>query len=131
VQNSMLAYLAMMAARLIELRRVLKPSGSIYLHCDPKASHYLKLLLDAVFGHEGFQNEVVWKRTSGHSDARRYGSVHDNILFFTRDAKTANTWNQIYQKYDQAYVDQYYRYKDPDGRRFMSDNLSASGLSGG
>ncbi len=130
-QNAMMAYLAMMAVRLNEFRRVLKPSGSIYLHCDPKASHYLKILMDAVFEHEGFQNEVVWKRTSGHSDARRYGSVHDNILFFTRDGETANTWNQMYQKYDPAYVEQYYRYSDPDGRKWMSDNLSAAGLSGG
>ena len=68
-ENDMLAYLAMMAPRLVELRRVLKPTGSIYLHCDPTASHYLKLLLDAVFGPENFRNEIIWKRTTAHSDA--------------------------------------------------------------
>lgn len=131
-QKNVMAYLAMMAARLLELRLVLKPSGSLYIHCDPTASHYLKILLDAIFGHQGFQNEIIWKRTSGHSDARRYGSVHDSILFYTASAEVANTWNQIYQKYDPSYVEQYYRYSDPeDGRRWMSDNLSAAGLQGG
>ena len=130
-QKNLMAYLAMMAARLLELRHVLKPSGSLYIHCDPTASHYLKILLDAIFGHERFQNEIIWKRTSGHSDARRYGSVHDSILFCTASADAANTWNQVYQKYDPAYVEQYYRYSDPDGRKWMSDNLSAAGLSGG
>lgn len=128
-QNAMMAYLAMMASRLLELRRVLSPTGSLYLHCDPKASHYLKIILDAIFGHECYRNEIIWKRTSGHSDARRYGAVHDSIFFFTRGRDS--TWNQVYQPYDPAYVEQYYRYQDPDGRRFMSDNLSAAGLSGG
>ncbi|MDD2904035.1 MAG: DNA methyltransferase [Syntrophales bacterium] len=127
--NDMMAYLTMMAVRLVELHRVLKPTGSIYLHCDPTASHYIKMLLDAVFGIVNYKNEIIWKRTSGHSDARRYGRVHDVIFFYT---KTNNsTWNQVYQPYDQAYINQYYRYTDPDGRRWMSDNLSASGLSGG
>jgi site-specific DNA-methyltransferase (adenine-specific) len=71
-RNDMMAYLAMMAVRLIELHRVLKPTGSLYLHCDPTASHYLKILLDSVFGPERFQNEIVWKRHSAHSSAKRY-----------------------------------------------------------
>ncbi|MFI5381532.1 MAG: DNA methyltransferase, partial [Tepidisphaerales bacterium] len=75
--SDMMAYLSMMAIRLIELRRVLKPTGSIYLHCDPTASHYLKLLLDAVMGPENFLNEIIWKRTHAHSSAQRYGPVHD------------------------------------------------------
>lgn len=128
-QSAMMAYLAMMAARLLHLRRALKPTGSLYLHCDPKASHYLKLILDAMFGHDGFRNEIIWKRTSGHSDARRFGSVHDTILFYTRGSE--GIWNQIYQPYDPAYVNQYYRYQDADGRRFMSGDLSAAGLQGG
>ena len=78
--NDMLAYLSMMAPRLVELRRVLTPTGSLYLHCDPTASHFLKLLLDAVFGPACFLNEIVWKRTSAHSSAKRYGPVHDVIL---------------------------------------------------
>jgi site-specific DNA-methyltransferase (adenine-specific) len=81
----MMAYLAMMAVRLIELHRVLKPTGSLYLHCDPTASHYLKVLLDAVFGVENFRNEIVWKRSHAHSSAKRYGPVHDTILFYSRD----------------------------------------------
>ena len=80
--SDMLAYLAMMAPRLVELRRVLKPTGSLYLHCDPTASHYLKLLLDSVFGAANFRSEIIWKRTSGHSDARGYGSVHDVVLYY-------------------------------------------------
>lgn len=127
--SDMLAYLVMMAPRLVELRRVMKSTASIYLHCDPAASHYLKLLMDAVFGNEYFRNEIVWKRTSGHSDAIGYGSVHDTILFFTKSSEA--TWNDSYQPYDPDYVEQYYRYKDPDGRRFMSGDLGAAGLQGG
>ncbi len=128
-QNDMMAYLTMMAQRLAELHRVLKPTGSIYLHCDPTASHYIKLLLDAVFGHENYRNEIVWKRTSAHSDARRYGSVHDVLMFYSQTSEYL--WNQIYQEYDPQYVEQYYRYTDADGRRFMSGDLGASGLQGG
>ncbi|OHB53909.1 MAG: DNA methylase [Planctomycetes bacterium GWF2_50_10] len=128
-ESDMMAYLAMMAPRLVELRRILKNTGSIYLHCDPTASHYLKILMDAVFGFEGFKNEIIWKRTSGHSDAKRFGNVHDVLLFYAKTNKY--TWNKAYQKYDADYVTTYYRYSDTDGRKWMSDNLSASGLSGG
>jgi len=128
-ENDMLAYLAMMAPRLMELRRVLKDTGSIYLHCDPTASHYLKMLMDAVFGPANFRNEIIWKRTSGHSDAIGYGSVHDTILFYTRSAFAR--WNDIFQPYDTEYVEQYYRYTDEKGRRFMSGDLGAAGLQGG
>ena len=128
-ENQMMAYLVEMAVRLVELHRVLKPTGSIYLHCDPTASHYLKLLLDAVFGPAAFGNEIIWKRTSGHSDARRYGRVHDVILFYPKSDRSI--WNETYQEYDPGYVDQYYRYSDADGRKFMSGDLSAAGLSGG
>ena len=128
-RNAMMAYLVMMAPRLVELRRVLKPTGSIYLHCDPTASHYLKLLMDAVFGSENFRSEVIWKRQSAHSDAKRYGAVHDTLLFY---AKSGNyVWNSTFQPYDPEYVEQYYRYSDSDGRRFMSGDLSAAGLQGG
>ena len=85
-RNDMMAYLAMMAPRLAELHRVLKPTGSIYLHCDPTSSHYLKLLLDAVFLPENFRNEIIWRRTRGHYDTKltRFGAVHDVILFYAR-----------------------------------------------
>ena len=127
--NNMMAYLIMMAVRLVEMHRVLKPTGSLYLHCDPTASHYLKLILDAVFGVRYFRNEIIWKRTSGHSDARRYGRVHDTILYYSRGHDF--TWNLTHQTYDPSYVEQYYRYQDADGRRWMSGDLSAAGLTGG
>ena len=128
-RNQMMAYLVMMAARLVELDRVLKPTGSLYLHCDPTASHYLKILLDAIFDPRNFKNELIWKRTSAHSDANRFGKIHDVILFYTKSERP--NWNNIYQPYDEEYVKQYYRYQDDDGRRWMSGDLSASGLSGG
>ena len=128
-QNDMMAYITMMAQRMSELHRILKPTGSIYLHCDPTASHYLKLLMDAAFGKEFFKNEIVWRRTSGHSDARRYGRVHDVILYYTRGDDYE--WNDIFLPYEPDYVEQYYRYEDPDGRRWMSGDLGSSGLQGG
>ncbi len=128
-ENDMMAYLTMMANRLLEMHRVLKPTGSIYLHCDPTASHYLKIVLDGVFGKENFRNEIIWKRTSGHSDARGYGSSHDSIFFYAKTDRFL--WNEIYQPYDPAYVEQYYRYTDESGRRFMSGDLGAAGLTGG
>ncbi|MEX1258361.1 MAG: DNA methyltransferase [Gemmatimonadota bacterium] len=128
-ESDMLAYLSMMAPRLVALRRAMKPTASIYLHCDPTASHYLKLLMDAVFGPASFRNEIIWKRTSGHSDATRYGRVHDAILYYV--AGPDPTWNETYQPYEAEYVEQYYRYEDEDGRRFMSGDLSAAGLQGG
>jgi site-specific DNA-methyltransferase (adenine-specific) len=128
-ENDMMAYLSMMAIRLIELHRVLKPTGSLYLHCDPTASHYLKLLLDAVFGAENYRSEIIWKRTSGHSDAKRFASTHDTIFFYSKS--DAYVWNEQYQPYDQGYVEQYYRYREQSGRRFMSGDLGAAGLQGG
>jgi adenine specific DNA methylase Mod len=80
-ESDLMAYLTMMAVRLVELRRALKPSGSLYLHCDPTASHYLKILLDAIFGMAAYRNEIVWKRTSAHNDPKKWGRVHDTLLF--------------------------------------------------
>lgn len=91
-ENDVLAYLTMMSVRLVELHRVLKPTGSLYLHCDPTASHYLKVILDAIFGPANFRNEIAWQRFGSHNDARRFGRVADRILFYTRsDAYTFNT----------------------------------------
>jgi adenine specific DNA methylase Mod len=89
--SDMMAYLAMMAPRLMELHRVLKPTGSIYLHCDPTASHYLKLLMDAVFEPQNFRNEIIWERTTGRKSGRQYGRVHDVLLFFAQNS--SNVWN--------------------------------------
>ena len=127
-QNDMMAYLTMMAQRIAELHHVLKSTGSIYLHCDPTASHYLKLILDAVFGATRFRNEIVWRRTTAHSDSKRYGANIDIILFYTKGDQW--TWNPQYQPYDEAYIARF-RHKDPDGRAWSDDNLTAKGLSGG
>ena len=129
-QNDMMAYLTMMAQRLVELRRVLKPTGSIYLHCDPTASHYLKLLLDAVFDVRNYKNEIAWKRTSAHNDSSAYGRAHDIIFMYTKDW-TNFQWNRQYQAYDQEYLDSHYRRTTPEGRQYRTDNLTAGGLSGG
>ena len=130
-KGSLLAYLVSMTLRIAEIHRVLKPTGSFYLHCDPTASHYLKIILDAIFCAQGgdFLNEIIWKRTSGHSDSSRYGRIHDVIFYYSKSLKVL--WNEQYQTYDQKYLDQYYKYSDPDGRRFMSGDIGASGLSGG
>jgi DNA modification methylase len=125
-ENDMLAYLAMMAPRLVELRRVLKATGSIYLHCDPTASHYLKLLMDAVFGPESFRNEIVWQRTGAHSDARRWGRVSDTLLFYTKTDRYV--WHTQHTEYDEAYVAQRYHYKDEKtGRLFWPNTMTAAG----
>jgi DNA modification methylase len=124
----MLAYLVMMAPRLVELRRTLKSTGSIYLHCDPAASHYLKMLMDAVFGPENFLNEVIWKRTSAHSGSKRWEPVHDVILFYAKSS--AFHWNPIFQKYSDEYVEGFYRYTDDKGR-FQVDNLTGAGTRSG
>ena len=127
-RNDMMAYLTMMSQRMTELHRVLKPTGSIYLHCDPTASHYLKLLMDAVFGPTNFRNEIVWKRTTAHNDSRqgsqRFGRIHDVLLYYSKES--AFTWNQQYQPYEQEYIDRYYKYVDSDGRRYWRDNLTAA-----
>src|SRR5213083_2373087 len=120
--SPMMAYLAMMAPRLVELHRVLKPTGSLYLHCDPTASHYLKLLLDAVFDPRNFQNEITWRRFSSHNDARqglaRYGRVHDVLLFYTKTAE--HTWNQIYVPVTDEHMTSGYRFVEPGtGRHYM------------
>ena len=120
--NQMMAYLVMMAARLVELHRVLKPTGSLYLHCDPTASHYLKVLLDTIFDPRNFRNEITWKRSSAHNDSRaRYGDVTDIILFYTKTDRA--TWNQPFVPLDQKHVDAKYTMVDADGRRFTTRDL--------
>lgn len=127
-ENDMMAYLAMMAVRLIELHRVLKPTGSLYLHCDPTASHYLKLLLDGVFG-GGFQSEIIWKRTSAHSSARRYGPIHDTIFFYTKSESFV--WNEQLTPYDSTYVDAFFSHQDADGKRWQRTDLTGPGVRKG
>ena len=129
VHKSAVAYLTTMAIRIFYMRKVLKDSGSFYLHCDPAMSHYLKLVCDLVFGQDNFRNDISWKRTSGHSDAKGYGSAHDVILYYTMSKDSL--WNLLYQPYESDYVKTYYRYSDPDGRKWMSGDLGAAGLQGG
>lgn len=126
--NQMMAYLVEMAVRLVELHRALRPTGSIYLHCDPTASHYLKVLLDAIFGPQHFVTEIVWKRTSSHNDPKRPGKIHDIILYYGKSS--TRTWNAIYQPLDPAYVDKVYVYHDHRGR-YRLDNMTAPGVSSG
>ena len=128
-ENQMMAYLVMMAARLVELHRVLKHTGSLYLHCDPTASHYLKIILDTIFSPQNFVSEIVWKRTSAHSSANRPGAVHDLLLFYAKASHY--TWNQQYQPYDEEYIETFFEHVDPDGRRWKRTDLTGAGISRG
>ena len=125
--KGMQSYLTMMAVRLLEMRRVLKTTGSIYLHCDPFASHYLKQLMDAVFGARNFRNEITWKRTSSHSDAKRFARVSDRLLFYAFDGAT---WHTQHLALGETYVARDYRHTDEKGR-YRVDNLTGPGLSSG
>jgi len=127
-RNDLSAYLVMMAVRLLELYRVLKPTGSLYLHCDPTASHYLKVILDHIFGPKNFRNEVIWKRTSAHGSAKRWGPVHDVLLFYTKGP--SYTWNRVFQEYDEDYVQKQYRYEDERGR-YSPGDLTGKGKTKG
>ncbi|MYC32463.1 MAG: site-specific DNA-methyltransferase [Chloroflexi bacterium] len=128
-QNDMMAYLTMMAQRMIELHRVLKPTGSIYLHCDPTASHYLKLLMDAVFGAGNFRSEIIWKRTTAHNDGaqgrRQHGRVHDVILFYSKSDQWA--WNNTFTDYEPEYVARFSLIEPETNRRYTLDNLTGPG----
>lgn len=118
-------YIDWMSYRLAELYRLLKPTGSLYLHCDPNASHYLKVHLDDLFGGRQFRNEIVWKRFSGKNDPGRFGRSHDTILFYTRSDDY--TWNRQYGPFEKGYVEQNYRYVEKEtGRRYRRDNLTAN-----
>lgn len=121
--SDMMAYLAMMAPRLTELQRALKPTGSIYLHCDPTAAHYLKMLMDAVFGPQNFRNEITWKRTNTHSDAKRWSPVSDTLLYYVKGDKA--TWNPPWQPHGEEYLATKYRYKESDGRVYRLDNMTS------
>ncbi|WP_375272603.1 DNA methyltransferase [Sphingomonas sp.] len=128
-ENDMMAYLSMMAIRLIELHRVLKPTGSLYLHCDPTASHYLKLLLDAILGADRYRNEIIWKRTTAHSDTKgRFSHETDTIYFYSKGSVL--TWNEQHGDHSQSYIDSHYRHVDELGRRYRHDNIIRSASMG-
>ncbi|WP_243453833.1 DNA methyltransferase [Sandaracinobacteroides saxicola] len=129
-ENPLMAYLAMMAVRLVELHRVLKSTGSLYLHCDPTASHYLKMVLDAVFGAENFRTEISWKRQTAHNDAaqgrKQYGNIRDIIFFYTKSKDWRFNW--LYTPYSDEYIEKFGRYIEPDsGRRYFLGDITAPG----
>lgn len=127
-ENDLMAYLVMMAPRLVELHRILKQTGSLYLHCDPTASHYLKVLLDAVFDARNFRNEIIWKRTSSQNSAKRFGPVHDTILFYSRSDEYC--WNSPTLPHSDEYAARFRR-QDEKGRAYSDDNLTAPGVRHG
>ena len=127
-ENDMMAYLTMMANRLLELHRVLKPTGSLFLHCDPTASHYLKVVLDGVFGKMNYRNEITWKRRVGMSsaihDSNRFGTVTDTILFFAKtDESNFNPQYNLNSPDYQEYINERFTLSDPDGRKFQATSL--------
>jgi site-specific DNA-methyltransferase (adenine-specific) len=126
-QSDMMAYLTFMTSRLLELHRVLRATGSLYLHCDPSASHYLKVMLDAVFGKTGFQSEIVWRRTGAHNKAERWAPVHDTILFYTKS--DSYTWNQPRRPYMAGHVRQHFADDGKTGykTRYYGNVLTGSG----
>ncbi len=130
-ENDMMAYLTTMAVRLIELHRVLKPTGSLYLHCDPTAGHYLKVLLDAIFGKGRYLNEIVWRRTGSHNPRRSYGPVHDVIHVLTKSP--TYKFNIVRRPYMKGHVESRYT-KQPDGRMKLTSGgnvLTGAGATGG
>ena len=126
--KGMQSYLTMMAVRLLEMRRVLKPTGSIYLHCDPTVSHYLKLLMDAIFVAKNFQNEILWKRFNFHADARRFGRVSDTVLFYSNS--DSYTFNRQRVPFSNEYVTSKFKHRDENGRRFRLNDLNPPGGRG-
>ncbi len=125
-ENDMMAYLAMMCVRMIELHRVLKPTGSLYLHCDPTASHYLKILLDAVFGKGQFLSEIVWKRTFAHGSSKRFGPIHDVVLFYSKNGD--HTWRDLKVGHDDKYVQKHFRSTDDvRGELYQAISLTGAG----
>lgn len=127
-QPRLLAYLVYMSFRLFEMKRILRPTGSLYLHCDPTASHYIKVIMDGVFRHQNFRSEIIWKRTSAHSGAKRFGPNFDIILFYSKSDNY--TWNSPLVPHDPSYVERFYRFEDERGKFRLSD-LTGAGTRNG
>ncbi|MBI1386666.1 MAG: site-specific DNA-methyltransferase, partial [Rhizobiales bacterium] len=113
-ETGLLAYLAMMTVRLMEMHRVLKETGGLYLHCDPTVSHYVKIILDVIFGEKNFTSEVVWKRTHAHGGAKRWAPVHDTLLYYRKS--DAFTWNDTFQEHKPDYIKTHFKHSDQRGR---------------
>ena len=125
-QPRLLAYLSYMAQRILIMHRILKPTGSLYFHCDPTVSHYVKPLLDAIFGHENFRSEITWQRTSAHNDAKGFGQVRDIILYYAKS--TYRTWNPITVAHSSSYIDRNYRYQDKSGRYRLHEIIRTASM---
>lgn len=119
-------YVEWMRERVAALHRVLKPTGSLYLHCDPHASHYLKVMLDDIFGMERFRSDITWQRTNVHNDAKRWSPVADTLLYYGKTGEV--TWNAPYAAHSERYIEDKYRFTDASGRRFMLDNMTSPQL---
>ena len=127
-QNDIMPYLTAIAERIMEIRRVLKPTGSLYFHCNPTVSHYIKMMLDAMFDADNFRNEIVWKSANPYGNPRRWIPVHDVILFYA--ASDANKWNKVYQEYTQEYLTQFYSHEDERGKYRLVDLTGAGTRTG-
>ena len=123
--GAMRAYLAFMGPRLAEMHRILTSTGSIYLHCDPTASHYLKCMMDVIFGEDNFRNEIIWQRTKAHNDGKQYGRVHDTVLFYSKSKRWI--WNPVYTAHDPEYIKKFYRHHDERGP-YQIVSLNAPGI---
>ena len=121
--KSMKSYLIMMAVRLLEMRRLLKPTGSLYLHCDSTAGHYLKTMADGIFGTQNFRNAIIWKRTTTHSDSKTWSRISDTILFYSKDKSI--TWNVPYSPHTDEHIDKKYKQVDSDGRRYTLSDMTS------
>jgi adenine specific DNA methylase Mod len=128
-QPHLLAYLIYMVQRLLYMKSILRPTGSIYLHCDPTASHYIKVMMDGIFGHDNFRNEIIWKRTTSHSSAKRFAPVHDTILCYGASNKAV--WNTPRTEYEKTYLDKYYKFDDGDGRLYWRADITGAGVRSG
>lgn len=125
-QPHLLAYLIYMVLRLLHMKIILRPAGSIYLHCDPTASHYIKVMMDGIFGHKNFRSEIIWKRTGSHGNSKGWGPVHDVILFYSASEKY--TWNKTFQPYEVGYLEEKYKHKDGRGV-FQDVSLTGPGTT--
>lgn len=128
-QDGLLAYLIYMTYRLLEMHRILAPTGSIYLHCDPAASHYIKVMMDGIFGHHNFRSEIIWRRSSSHNKiTKQYGPIHDVILFYTKSNKFI--FHPGRTPYSRSYVQKMFRFKDGKGA-YRLNELTGSGRRSG
>jgi site-specific DNA-methyltransferase (adenine-specific)/adenine-specific DNA-methyltransferase len=123
------SFISMIYERLILMRDLMREEASIYVHLDYRMLHYVRVAMDEIFGAERFLNQIVWKRTSAHSSAKRYGPIHDALLFYSKS--NSPVWNQVYQAYEAGYVDEFYTHRDPDGRRWTRSDLTGAGVRNG